>query len=272
MKFSFSDSMVEDYQRDGYVVFREILPTPLIADLRRVCDRGRELARKKGGPQVQRLQPVGSWQIDQKPFEDYRDLPALQDAIHRLLSPSHTYGNLSTFLGVFIEPEELPYCLAWHQDWRHFCPESRPFVTTEAKRDPDYFNQTNCALYSDDCTWIVPGSHARDDSPAERDTFPEDTPPGPDLDGKTNEERERLGLEYCHRMPGAKRLHLDPGDFCIYRNTIWHLGNYVPYIKRATLFDVVDTPRYFEWRKKFGLEVTAKQRASDTTPEDKPPE
>jgi hypothetical protein len=30
----------------------------------------------------------------------------------------------------------------------------------------------------------------------------------------------------------------------------WHLGSYVPYCKRATLHDVVDTPEFIEWRKK----------------------
>jgi ectoine hydroxylase-related dioxygenase (phytanoyl-CoA dioxygenase family) len=252
MTFHFSDALVEEYERDGYVVFREILPPSLIADLRRATDRGRELVRKKGGSQVQRFEPFAEGEIDHQPFEEYRTLPVLRDAVSRLLSARHLYGDPNTYLAVLIEPEELPYCIAWHQDWRHFHPLSRPALTTEAKRDPDLFNQVNCALYRDDCTWVVPGSHARDDSPAEREAFPEDIPPGPPLHG-TTEERERMCLDYCRRMPGAIRLHLEPGDWFIYRNTMWHTGNYVPYAKRATILDVVDTPRYREWRDKYGF-------------------
>jgi len=43
-------------------------------------------------------------------------------------------------------------------------------------------------------------------------------------------------------MPRAIRLHLDAGDFGLYRNHGYHLGLYVPYKKRATLHDSVWTP------------------------------
>jgi len=62
------------------------------------------------------------------------------------------------------------------------------------------------------------------------------------VDGKSVEERERMGVEYCRSIPGAERLYLDAGDFAIYRSSGWHIGNYVPYIKRATLHDGVQTP------------------------------
>ena len=45
-------------------------------------------------------------------------------------------------------------------------------------------------------------------------------------------------------MPGAVQLVLNPGDFCIYRNVGWHIGNYVPYRKRATLSTHCFTPAY----------------------------
>ncbi len=69
------------------------------------------------------------------------------------------------------------------------------------------------------------------------------------MDGLTYEERERTGLDYCRAMPGAVRLHLDAGDFALYRNTLWHLGNYSPHLKRATLHDSADTPEFREWRR-----------------------
>ena len=60
-------------------------------------------------------------------------------------------------------------------------------------------------------------------------------------------------------MPGAVQIHLDAGDFCLYRNTLWHLGNYVPYRIRSTLHDAVDTEEFAAWRTK-ALDEAAKQK------------
>jgi len=51
-------------------------------------------------------------------------------------------------------------------------------------------------------------------------------------------------------LPGAQRLLLDAGDYCIYRNTLWHTGNYTPYKKRATLHDGANHPLFYEWAQK----------------------
>ena len=118
-----------------------------------------------------------------------------------------------------------------------------------AFRDLNLFNQLNCAIHEDHCTWVVPGSHLRGDLPRESARFPNGSMRGPELEGKSYEERERICLEYCESMPGAVCLHLNAGDFALYRNTLWHLGSYVPYTKRATLHDVIDTPEFIEWRK-----------------------
>jgi hypothetical protein len=48
-------------------------------------------------------------------------------------------------------------------------------------------------------------------------------------------------------MPGATQVHLRAGDFAMYRNSLWHIGSYVPYVKRATLHDIIDTPTMDEW-------------------------
>jgi hypothetical protein len=44
-------------------------------------------------------------------------------------------------------------------------------------------------------------------------------------------------LEYAQHMPGSVPVVLFAGDCAFYRASGWHLGNYVPYIKRATLHD-----------------------------------
>ena len=88
MAFAFSDHHIDEYRTQGYTVFRQILPPSLVADLRRVCDEARDLARQQRGPQAQRLQPIADFPLDQQPFADYVALPVLNDALHRLLSPA----------------------------------------------------------------------------------------------------------------------------------------------------------------------------------------
>ena len=260
MAFAFSDHHIEDYRTQGYTVFRQILPLSLVSDLRRVCDAAKDIARREHGPQAQRLQPIHRFPIDQQPFLDYAELPILTDAIHRLLSPDFRLSG-PEFMGVLFEPAESPWCTHWHRDWRDNMAGLDLACWDEHFSDDRYFNQVNCALYSDQCTWIIPGSHLRRDLPREVACFPKRPTSGPDLEGQTCTEREWTCLQYVRNMPGAQQLFLDAGDFCLYRNTLWHIGNYVPYAKRATLHDTVDTNEFAHWRKEIlaGLE---KRRSS----------
>ena len=52
-------------------------------------------------------------------------------------------------------------------------------------------------------------------------------------------------------MPDAVQLVLNPGDFCIYRNIGWHIGNYIPYRTRMTIHTQCDTPSFVEFRNKY---------------------
>lgn len=246
MAYQFSYRSVEEFHTLGYTVFRQIMPPSLIADLQRVTDKAREIARERGGPQAQRLQPVGNYDLDTSAFQDYADLPELIDAIARVLSPRHRHGNRDLF-GVLFEPAEQPWCTAWHRDWRDNIPGLDIAMWERSVADGELFNQVNCALYEDNCTWVVPGSQMRPDTPEERAAFPQGAIPGPELDGLTYVQRERAGLDYCRSMPGAVRLCLDAGDFALYRNSLWHLGNYSPHLKRATIHDYGQTPEYGVW-------------------------
>jgi hypothetical protein len=106
----------------GYTIFRKILLPSLIRAPRRVSDRAKAIARAKGGPQVQRLQPVANDDLDQQPFIEYAELPALVDAIAKVLTPRHRYGNRDDF-GILFENAEMPYCTPWHLvPKRHQCP------------------------------------------------------------------------------------------------------------------------------------------------------
>lgn len=260
MAFAWSERHIEEYHTLGYTVFEQLLPTGLIADLRRVGDRARDLARQRAGPQAQRLQPVARFDLDQQPFIDFAELPALIDALQRTLSPRHTCGDRDG-LGILFEPAELPWCTHWHRDWRDNV-NGLDLDRWEADfRDLDLFNQVNCALYEDGSTWVVPGSHLRADLPRETARFPDRPVQRPALEGLTAEQRERACLEYCRSLPGAAQLQLAAGDFCLYRNTLWHIGSYVPYRRRATLHDFVDTPAYRVWREREAAAASQRREA-----------
>jgi hypothetical protein len=63
-------------------------------------------------------------------------------------------------------------------------------------------------------------------------------------------DRERWLIDHARSMPGACQAHLEPGDYLLYRNTTWHTGIYMPYRRRATIFDFVEHPDYALWRQK----------------------
>lgn len=245
--FKFSDQHLEEYTTLGYTVFRDIVPPKLVDELRRECDRGAEIQRERTNPNAQRFQPIAAFPIDQRPFEEFQNLESIRDAVSRIVQSTWEPSGLDV-MGVLLEPREQAWCMGWHRDWRDNVPGMDVELWERDYLKLDLFNQVNCALYEDSCTWVVPGSHSRPDSEAEVARFPKRPIPGPVLQGLSAAERERACLDYCESLPGAHRLLLDAGDFCLYRNTLWHLGNYIPYRKRATLHDAVMTPAFREWR------------------------
>ena len=63
----------------------------------------------------------------------------------------------------------------------------------------------------------------------------------------TDAELEMQNLRYCKSMPGAVQAVLHAGDFMLYRNSLWHIGNYSPHRKRATLHEIVATEEWLDW-------------------------
>jgi len=239
--FQLSEAHVADYMLRGYVVFHGIIPSSLIRDLRQVALKGRDLARSKHGAQAQRIQPVGAFDLDPRPLRDYAELPELLEALRAVVGPDAWHGEPS-MLGILLEPAAAPWCTAWHRDIADPSPEFKVYIDS-IRNDIAYANQVNCALYDDSSTWFVPGSHCRDDVASEVEHAPkcptnwQGMPEG-DFDAADLEAR---CLDYCRDMPRAICLHLNAGDFALYRPLGWHLGNYVPYRIRATLHDAVWT-------------------------------
>lgn len=255
MAFTFSEQHIADYHTLGYTVFREILPASLIEDLRRETDKAREIAHEVTGMQAQRLQPLAKYDLDLQPFKDYGELAVLNDAIQQVLTPDHFHADLER-TGVLLEPAEYPWCTDWHRDWRDHMPEEVFEAEFREEWDQQTFdieamNQINCPLYEDPSTWIVPGSHYRQrnlpgEVAAKRAYSREKHQGKPTV---SNAQRERDCLAYVVGMPRAVQLRLNAGDFALYRSSAWHIGNYVPYRKRATIHDFCGTPAWSEYIK-----------------------
>lgn len=247
MPFKFSESHIEERHTLGYTVFRRIIPASLLRDLRKACAPVHEIARR-GGPRAMRLTGVARHGLDGQAFKDYRELPALNDAIARVLGKPHEYGETDP-MAILIETADIPICQAWHRDAReHELLEERRAEFTRVTRLPTFINQVNAPLYDDPSLWYVPGSHLRGDFPAETAACKSTILVGDHL---TDEEREQRGVEYCRAMPGAVCLAMDAGDFAMYHPCAWHLGSVLPYRKRATIHDMVFSPQSREWHAKW---------------------
>ena len=248
MAFEFSARHINEFHTQGYTVFRDFIPPKLLGDLRRESDRGRPKARELEGGNAQRLQPFQKY-LDRQPFDTLFQLPALHAALFELFGglPGCMDGVEVDGDAILYEPGDSPYCMSWHRDYRDLQPGLDLTKWQRLMHDPRMFNQTNAALYDDGCLWVVPGSHLRRDTPDEIRRFPDRPIPSPDVGRMTPEQAEYAGRDYCRSMPGAVQAWLNAGDFMIYRNTLWHIGNYVPYIKRATVHGSLVTPEYREF-------------------------
>ena len=239
--------MIDEYLANGYHIFRNIIPSSLLADLRRQADIARELAHEINGRQTQRIQPIDQYadRIDLQPFRDYVESPTLKDAVTNLLGPDYTHGHLH-IMGLLVEPLDHPWHCGWHRDGVvEVPPEGRNQEVRDAVdevwHDLRIFNQVNCALYADSCTWFVPGSHLRSyDLPGEFQSTGD--PAMHTFPGDCAVDAERFYIEHCRQMPGAIPMHLNAGDFMVYRSHGWHTGIYLPYQPRATIHDIVSHP------------------------------
>jgi hypothetical protein len=233
----------DEFERDGYTIFRSLLPPSLLADLRCAAADASRIARERHGDCAQRLQPIFDVPgIDPRPFRDFAELPELQEAIRAVLTPQHWHG--SERLGLLVDPA-VAFTTRWHRD--AFLPERAERFQREAV-DPALYNQCNCPLHPDRSLLIVPRSHLR-----------------PNTEAEVRHAGARQGhritgawadlLAYADAMPGAMRVELDAGDYALYRASMWHVGIYSPSIRRATLHDHVDTEASVAWRREMAAVV-----------------
>ena len=264
MTFHYTEQNRPEYAVDGFTIIRGLIPPTLLYDLRVETDKAREIARTSGGPQAQRLQPVYAYdELDAQPFRDFLGLPSMRAAVEGILGSDH---HQSDIMGVLLEPAENAWCTGWHRDWGYNAPHVDLGAFFQSIKNLGMYNQLNGALYDDHSLWVVPGSHNREDSPGERAAFPSIPPPGPILDTEmTATEREHTCLNYARHMPGAVPVPLFAGDVAFYRACQWHVGNYVPYTRRATLHDGFYGPDDLDWQASVRRwQAEARERVSGT--------
>jgi hypothetical protein len=242
------------YRRNGFHVIPQVIPAALLRDLRREAAKAYDIALRLNGPQAQRLARLcdHAGELDLGPFHDFDQIEGLADAVRALLTPEHGLKPTAEATILF-GPRERPWSTEWHRDWRdhvleeEFQAEIGDARWREIAADFRLWNQVNCPLYEDSSTWYVPGSFQRvENTPEEMAGYASTTQQElwDETRAKTDEELELFCLRYCQAMPGAVQLVLNPGDFCLYRNIGWHLGNYVPYRARMTLHTHCTTPAY----------------------------
>lgn len=264
----------EFYHENGYFILRQVIPASLLRDLRHEAAKAYEIVRRLSGPQAQRMSRIKDHadELDLKPFHEFDHIEGLNDAIKALLTEEHTLKPTEEATILF-GPRERPWATEWHRDWRDHVLEDE-FQSTigdarwqEIAMDFRLWNQVNCPLYEDTSTWYVPGSFKRvHNTEAEERVYASTTQQELRHDAKqrTNEELELFCLRYCQSMPGAIQLVLNPGDFGLYRNVGWHIGNYVPYRTRMTLHTHCFTEAYEKFAKDYAhmlkAEAAGKER------------
>lgn len=267
MKTQVTPADAQNYREQGFMILRGAVPAPLIDRLRVMAEAARVVAHRLEGPQTQRLMRIGE-HIDVAPAREFLQLPELNEAFHTLLSPQH---NLAPADGMTIlfQPEKRCWSTEWHRDLRDHLPEEMYEAVLgggkweEYASDLNLFNQINCALYEDTSTWFVPGTHARLIPTAEELAVKNSLKRAEleNWDGVRSEAEQEVFLrDYCESMPGAVQIILQAGDLVLYRNCAWHLGNYVPYRRRATLHTHASTPEFEAYKVKMD-EVMRKVKA-----------
>ncbi|EFX04289.1 phytanoyl-dioxygenase family protein [Grosmannia clavigera kw1407] len=141
------------------------------------------------------------------------------DVAKRLLGPGCRDDDLVMELyNMLVRPDYDDFALRWHRD--DIPPEATAAEELTRLGQPAWHAQWNLALWDDASLVVVPGSHRRARTAAERAADPFADP---------------LPVEAGSSSVGQLVVHLGPGDAVFYNNNILHRGVYHTAVERATL-------------------------------------
>jgi Phytanoyl-CoA dioxygenase (PhyH) len=219
-----------DWQRDGFLVLRNVVPPADIALLRAICDRVREQWRADSTPDSE---PGGfafgpkAWVLIHLNHPRYHrgrrdELLTLLNAIAHPLGLAvlkSIYGADPLFMQMnyYMDPAGEGWPGVWHRDCQFFAggDEKRVLELLLNEADPPRDVHMHIPLIQTQATEVVPGSHKRDDTPEERHV--------------------RLHDSSSANMPNALALALNPGDLAFFHVNTVHRGMYTHGVPRRTI-------------------------------------
>ena len=225
-----AETLREAFERDGFVVVRQIFDDEEVSALREVCDEiFSQWLAEADDPAAAADYTNMAFLTEPRFLADHpRRRAVLLSAIadEKLLGAvAEVAGRELPFFNTqyFFEPATETRDGDWHRDQQFDAPDDE----TERQRMRAIAGlHAHLALAADDHLEYVPGSHARWDTPAEL--------------------RIRRGLDGAAKnsdaMPGARRLRLDAGDAALFSPWGIHRGRYVAGRARRTFDVIYSTP------------------------------
>ncbi|KAK6429941.1 hypothetical protein LTR95_013907 [Oleoguttula sp. CCFEE 5521] len=220
-------SLREGIERDGYVIVPSGLTAIQLDDLRSASKMITKRARDGYWSHIRTLPRQfppwlndpsnGIWGVQQLMHPDlpgsdvftasYFSKPNLETV--KSLLDCEADDLVMELYNLLTRPDEN-FELRWHRD--DIPPTATAKEEAERLRKPAYHAQWNLALYPDSSLILVPGSHRRPLTDAERTAGP-----------------------YEANMPNQIHVKLEAGEMAFYNNNILHRGSYRSDVERMTL-------------------------------------
>ncbi|KAL7817205.1 phytanoyl-CoA dioxygenase [Trichoderma gracile] len=223
-------SHLSQLQTNGFVVIKSILSPSQLDLLRTASQEATALARSGKWPHVRTVgkqfppwhpadaQAHGIWGVQhlmnpQLPghaaFTALYFSDEILGIVKELLGGCGDEDLVMELFNMLVRPER-DFELRWHRD--DIPAEATAEEEMERLGRPAFHAQYNLALWEDESLVVVPGSHARARTEAERAAGP-----------------------FEKELPGQLVVRLEPGDIVFYNNNILHRGVYDSGRERATL-------------------------------------
>lgn len=227
-----ASSLLDRLNRDGFVVVPSAIPPAQLAQLRAAASEAASLARAGAWPSVRTLpKQFPPWPANSPAVAREHGIWGVQGLLHpdlpgsaafaavyfgdALVAPTRELLRCSDdelvmeLFNLLVRPDR-DFALRWHRD--DIPAEASPAEELARLRQPAYSAQWNLALFDDASLIVVPGSHARARTDAERAADP-----------------------FEREMPGQMVVQLRAGDVVFYNNNILHRGEYDSTKDRLTL-------------------------------------